>query len=741
MFFLPLGGAATKVGKAPETANKARQLAQNFFNKVGVTFRNAPATSTAVEAGLGATSGAGGYIAEEMYPDSDSARFVGEIIGGVAPTTAAAAAQSVSRLSPVMYSIKKLREARNLLTPATTVRRGQDRFARAVTSLDEAQEALGEEFLEGLTPAARTGQPGLLALERAVDNELDDADKFLQTSIDTVNTNLRNAIDEFGSNPDATVETYLKAQDELRKYLDNNIQLAALRTERALADMAPTSSREAVNRVASNELRKALESARGQERALYDLIDQDAIVPTNNARDAFRKLLGETASAEIEDIPGPARTFLGNGEKAFPEQTTILEMRGLQSKLRQIARNARSGDNANLNRARMADIVADAITEDIANTQAGEEVAGLVENAVAFSRELNSKFRKGTVGTLLGFAKQGEPRVPSGLVLEQSIGLSGPRAREAFDDIVAATNTPEVNAAMEDFIKNKFFDYAVEEGAVNPSRANGFLRTNKEVLNRFPQVQDDIQRTIESLNVEDLRRAQRGRVSFDRPAVSRATMFIENGPERAFKSVLDSRNPPVEMANLVNMARRDTTGEALEGLKAAFGDYVQKNVMSGDYISGSKLDNFLSEPKTRAAMNRLFTKPEMRRWRVIQRTAERLDMQRAATTAREGILGDSPGKTTTVLARLLGARAGTNIAERTGIGGIQAQAIMSERFKDLLAQGLDPAKDLVMRAVQDEDLFKNLLMAEVSPTGEIPESARRRLNAWLLTIGNDDGEQ
>ena len=294
---------------------------------------------------------------------------------------------------------------------------------------------------------------------------------------------------------------------------------------------------------------------------------------------------------------------------------------------------------------------------------------------------------------------------------------------------------------MEDFIKNRFFDHAVEEGAINRSRAQNFLRTNKEVLGRLPEVEADIQRAMDSLKVEDLRRAQRGRVSFDRPSVSRATMFIEQGPEKAFRSVLGARNPVTEMSNLVNMARRDTTGEALSGLKRAFSDYVQDSSRSGDYISGGKLDDFLSDPKTRAAMNKLFTKPEMRRWRIIQRTAERLDMQRRSNPAREGILGDEVGRGTTVIARLLGARLGTNIAERTGIGGIQAQAIMSERFKDLLKQGLDPAKDLVARAIQDEGLFKELLMAEVSPTGEISETARRRLNAWLLTLGSDDGEQ
>lgn len=740
---VPVGGVASGISRAASKAPAALRAVQNMLSGYGVAFRAAPVATTAVEATLGATAALGGYTAQEMYPESETAQFIGEILGGAGPGAVTAGAKGVASLASQYSGMgwigRKMADTWKHIQPANALKRASGRTGRATADVDKAIAQMGEDLLPGLTPAARTGDKGLLALEKSVDSALDDADKFLGDSIDTVNTNLKNAIEGFRGSPDATTETYLKAQGDLGEWLEGNIQLAAQRTERALAKLSPRSPRETVNRVAAQELRGALETARTQERALYELIPMKAVVPTNSAKSTFRNLLAQTSKAEMDDIPSVAKTFLAadSGQK-FGAQSTIKEMRGLQSKLRQVARNARSGDNASLNKARIADMIADSITDDIALTEGGEEVAGLVQAAVSYSRDLNGKFRKGTVGTLLGFAKQGEARVPEGLVLESSIGLRGPRAREAFDDIIKATNSPEVNAAMEDFVKNQFVDEVVRDGAINRSAAESFMRKNKEVLGRLPGVSGDLAKAMQSLDVQDLRMAQKGRVSFDKPAVSRATMFIEKGPDRAFNDVLGSRNPRREMSNLVNMANRDATGEALNGLKSAFSDYVKKNAMSGDFISGGKLDTYLSDPKTRQAMKKLYSAPEMRRWDVIQNTAKKLDLQRKARPSGEGVLGDEPGKTVTVLARLLGARSGTSIAGKTGIGGIQAQAIMSERFKDLLAKGMDPGRELVMKAVQDEKLFKEVLLAEIAPDGKIPEQARRRLNAWLATVFGEE---
>lgn len=745
------GGGAASAVPAAGAAMSGRNAVQNFLNSVGVSFRTAPGRFMAAETLSGGTSAAGGATAQTLFPDSDAAKFVGEILGGftpagvrAAPGAAVTAAEQLPMTGAAIRGGRNIgNQLANMSNPLNVRQRADSRLDRATQSREVAAQRMDDPLLPGLTPAARTGDRGLLALETAVDKSLMDADKFVDASVNTTLQNIRAAIMEFAGNPEATARTFEAAQESLRKSLDDRLNIAARRTQETLASISPSASREAVNRVAAGELRAALQAARNEERRLYDLVPEDAVVPTNSTVRNFRDLLADLSQAQRDDMPSAAKEFLDvQSPTYFGAQTNIKEMRGLQSRLRQISRNSRSGDNTNLNRARIADQLADAITEDIANTQGGDAVSGAVRAAVGYSRELNDKFRKGTVGTLLGLAKQAEPRVAEGLALENSIGVTGPRAREAFDDIVKATNSPEVNAAMEDFIKNKFFDQAVINGQMDRARAAAFIRTNKEVLGRLPKVQADLDRVLEASDIRELRMAQRGRVSFDKPSVSRATMFIQRGPEAAFRSVLASRYPAREMTNLVNMARRDSTGEAEQGLKSAFSEYITAKGYRGRELSGEALQDFLSDPKTQSAMRGLFTGPEIRRWQTIADTASRLDLQKASQASAEGVLGDQPGQTATMLARLLGAAYGRHVGQQMGAGGtVQIPAIFSERFSALLKKGIDPSRQLLVDAVQDEKLFRELLMARVTPKGEIPEQAKRRLNAWLATLPQDEEEQ
>ena len=743
---IPFGGAATRIKKAPETANKAAKMLTDMLAGYGARFRSAPVAAITSEAVAGATAGGGGFAANQLFPDSDAAQFIGEVIGGSVPS----AAESVGRASA--YAAKNYtgagwiaNKANNIwqeAKPENAPRRAASRISRATGTTDSSMAAADEELLDGLTFAGRTGDRGLVNLEFDVNKSLNEADRFLEDSINTVNTNIFNAMGEFTGSSERTIETFEKARADMNDWLDSVITSASKRTEKALENLSPSSNSETANRLASRELSTALGLAREQETILYNKIPVDAIVPTKAAKAEIRAIVRDTSEAQMADIPQIARESLLNKGGANSEaQSSIKEMRGLQSKLRGIARNASSGENANLNTVRIANLIADSISKDIAKTEGGEEVADLVRLAVSYSAELNQKFRRGTVGRLLQKGSQGSTRVPEGLTLERSLGATGANAREAFDDIIKATNTPEVNSAMEDFIKNSFFSSAVRDGAINRNSANTFLRNNREVLGRFPSIQQDIELAMESLSIQDLKMARKGRLSVDKPSQSRATLFIQNGPEAAFNKVLARRNSPVEMQNLVNMAKRDKTGEALEGLRSSFSDYIQKNVLSGEFVSGKKLEAFISDPKIRATMSKLYSKEEMNRWRVIARTAQRLDVQRAGKSSSEGVLGDKPAKFVSVITRLLGARSGTIIAKKTGIGGISAQSTMSDAYKDALLKRLNPAEELIKAAIQDEALFKEVLMATPLPSGQLPKEATRRLNAWVATLYPEDDEE
>ena len=770
-FAVPIGAATTRVGRASQEAGKMRTIFQNAMNEMGVRFQANPYRSTAIEGGLGMTAGAGGFYAEEQYPDSLAARFVGEVLGGTAPQAVGPGIKALG--SGALWAAERIpgftgRTIRSVaeggreltrrggelienversLAPDGGRYRSSERIERATPDRLGALASMNEDLLDGLTPAAQTGDRGLLALEASVDATLDDRDKFIQRSIDNVNKNINIAINQFGGLGGAsadTAATFRLAQEELSNLLDERVKQAARRTEQTLEQIAPGASREVTNRTAYLELDKALTDMRKQETKLFKLIGGDAPAPTSNTTEAYASWVGDLSKAEIDQIPAKAKKFLAptitspDGKRIpnpnyYGTVTDVRELRGLQSTLREYARI--EGGRGRGKTALIASDIANAITEDIANvTEAG--VADAVDTAVNFSRDLNRRFTQGTVGDVLGYSVTGGAKVDPSIVLERTLGNTASRgaiARSKYDDLANATQSPEFVAATEDYIKNLFFDNAVTDGQLNVQKAQTFLKNNNELMNRFPSVYADIQNAIRFGDTQALRMAQAGRVSIDNPHVSRATLFIRKGPEQAFNTIRFAQDPALEIKNLVNMAGRDPTGKALMGLQSSFADYIRKNSMQKGNFSQLKMESFFKSRGVDGIMNALYSAPERARWGTIRRTIRKLDLQRAASASGEGVLGDKPGENLSILARVLGAWSGRNLGRMTGAGGtVQIPGMFATRAQKMLERGMDPAQKLITDSVTDEGLFRILVGTKIDSDGRIPDAARRRIQAWAV---------
>lgn len=734
---LSLGGVGGALARTVKTAAPAAAglgaSVRNFLSGVGVSVSKAPKAFLGAEALMGGTAGAGGFIAEQNFPESEGARVVGEILGGFTPAAVKGLAQTAVDISPVGKILKKARtEFDKVFSTEGSTSRAQRRLVRA--GGEDIPTTLDGEFVPGLTVAGKARSEGLANLTAAVNKQLDDADKFLEKSNALTNENITKAIKSFGKDPDKSAQFFDEAQQNLSKQLDERLQIAAARAETKIAKLAPDADIEQVNRIAAQEIDKAFTASRAQEAKLYKNIPVDAVVPTGNAKSAFLGFKSELSQAEIDDLPDVAKKLLG--DKGLGNLTTIKEMRGLQSKLREVARNSRAGDTPNFSKARIADGIANAITDDIANAQGGEAVSGAVRVAVDFSREQAKKFKQGTVGSLLGYTKQGSARVPEGLFLDKSLGLPKGKSREAFDDIMKASDSPEVRGAIDDYIKNRFVRSTELNGEFSPRRAEIFINNNEEILKRLPEVKQELIAAKDAANLTDFRLRQKNRVDLINPKNSRATLFIQKGPQEAFQQVLSSRSPKLETQKLVNLAKKDTTGEALEGLKASFSDVLYQKARTGEFITGSKLSETLKDPKTREVMDQLFTPAEKGRWKTIERTAKALDIQRAAKSSGE-VLDDKPSAIMTKLAGFMGAAYGSSISRRMGVGTIQIPGQTADAFREMLKKGIDPAQRLIIEAVQDEKLFKDVLMSPLV-NGKLNKKATRTLNAWLATTLEDE---
>jgi hypothetical protein len=747
--FIP--GAIRQGKKMLSPGGKVPQFIQNLGNAMGNAFAKSPKTLTATETALGASAGAVGYAATQLFPDSPAAEVVGELIGGAGPQVAYSGGKAaikgtgnlVGKLPSVRWLLNQGKDVVRRIEQNTTMGPGTgraiERIERATPDTQGAVDAIGEETVGNLSPAAKTGDKGLLSLERSILNESDQLTRQMDEDIAATNQAIRESLKSEGK-PEVTAQTFEDARGYLEQLVATRLRIAGRAADEKIANLSPTASREQANRIAAKEVEKALKDVREQENALYRLVPMDEPVPSSAATRNLQEHVMEMGAAQQSDIPAIAKRFLNpQSNEYLGKTTTIRELRGVQSKLREAARIARS--SGKYNRARIADDIANAITNDIGAAEGSEAV----QTAVAFSRGLNEKFNKRTLRLITGTDSAGARSVPEALALEKTLG-SGPAAREAYDELVGALDgevTPELLGAVEDVIADRFLRSSMAQGQLNLTAARNFATKNGDILDRLPGLKSKIDDAIKSGDTVELRGRQVNRLDERK---SKAMLFTRQAPEKAFKSIIDSRTPARDIQNLINQAERDKSGQALEGLRASFLEYVTKNaeIPATDandvgFISGAKLGDLLSNSNVDVMVKRLLPKDQQSRLKVVVNTAKKLDRWRNAKPSKEGVLGDQLSKGAEMIAGVLGAAYGRKMGSQMGIGGtVQIPGIMADRFRQLLRSGVNnPARQLLEDAIQDEELFKSVLMAKMVDNNKLPEKATKRLNAWAAGLLED----
>ena len=772
----PIGGrvaAAVRPVKkiADTTLGRVKQFPQKMLNEAGNKFRENPKAFVAGETFLGYTAGGSGFLASQAFPDSDAAKLAGELVGGILPQFVLV--QTAIRLSGGLRNL--INKIRHPFTETGGVERAKARTSRAVPK-DNRAEVLNEmdapttidpeTNLPVLTPAQRTGESGLLSLERSIVESSETLLRESDEQIARANAVISQSVRELTDAPTAAVSQNIEdSHKHMKDLLDTRVRIAAQKTTERISDLGPKVTLEDTNIIAREEIEGALKAARKQEKEFYDLIDPETPSPFVNTLSLVNKLKRETSKAQQEDIASVADIVLNLGKKpstkitgdlvptneiltvAGPQLTTIKELRGVQSKLREVARNSRSGESKNLNRARIADQIADTITDDIAENLGGPETTDAVKTAVAFSRNLNERFSQGATGKILQKGVNGGPRVAPSLTLDETIGMTGPKARENLDSILRSFDSPEapssqlVIGSAQDYLRTKFLKVAVDRGQINKNAATRFVSQNAEILLRLPALRRQLDEVIESGDAMAITERNRNRVSLDDPKVSKATMYIESGPVETFKRTakLKPKEAAKQMQLLINRVAKDSTGEAKQGLKSGFVEFLlagargeSRDITGAQFLSGFAMRDALKDPSTKAMVEKLFSKPELERIAIITNDLVRLEKRRTAHTAPEGVLGDLPSSGMTVLAGLLGAGTGRRVAKTLGMGGtIQIPGIFAKSFRDMANSGVkDPASKLLRDAVNDEQLFKALLEKPDELTGEISEVGKRQLHLW-----------
>ena len=514
---LALGGGplAGLVRKAPQAAGKFRSFTQNLVSNLGTRFKQAPITTTLSETALGTSAGAGGGIAEQLYPDSDAARFGGEIIGGILPM-----------FTPTGLFVRGSSMIKERVTSGGAVtRRASERIDRAVgdarelalKELDAPTTIDPETGRPVLSILDRTGDQGLLALQRDILNSSDLALRGGDEQLTRANQVLQESLFDLGQGTPAETRELMKG------LLETRLRVAAVNAEQRIASVGPKITEEQANRIASDEAQKALDAAVEQRTQLFRAIDKKARVPTStseevvhiltsrknikSARVESKEIAGNLVEpvplGQLDDIPQEAIDLLmPKSKKYLGKETSVDELIGLQNKLHEVSRKARK--EGDFNKARISDMINDAITDDIGKAKGGPGVKESVDKAMAFSGDMRQRFKQGTLGRLLAKGKEGGEAVDPTLFLESAIGSGKAKGRAAMDDLLAMFDSPEAPpstefiAVTDEFLKSKFVARAFRNGEFNKNAANKFLDDNDELLNRLPVLKEQLQETVQA---------------------------------------------------------------------------------------------------------------------------------------------------------------------------------------------------------------------------------------------------
>lgn len=668
--------------------------------------------------------------------------MIGGGAGGLAPN---AAARSLPMIPGVGLATRGVQAAVTPFTKAGALERARNRIAGLVENPEAARAALTQENIGGLSPATQTGERRLMALEQRVRNDDPVADALMRERGAETNRLFADELDAVGGEGSvADTRGYLSERvNGLVTQMDEAVERASQAAEQKLALLTPSQRQSASSVVVREEIENALSAARQEESGLWQAIPQDVEVPTEATYAAYNRYLGELSSAQMDTLPAKVQQFLGEtSNNRFADFETVKEMQGLYSELRKASRQARAAGE--MNTARISDGVADAIIDDLgAGSGAATGPAGqAIRDAIDYSRELNQTFRQGSIGRVLGYAREGGQSMPAELTLDATVGRSGIRGAVNLDEVRAATNnSPTTEAAVRDYILSELAGPSMRNGQPNPSGIARFLAQNEELLSKTPDVQRQIAEALTSTNtsnrVGDTMDARRAAVMQD----SQAGQFLNAPQGREIANLYSSQDPRAAAAQLVRQAQADQSGAAVAGLKSGFIDDVIGSALSRQFdesgtpiLSGNAARAHLNDPSVQAVGREILSPEQNTRLGQIVDAMQKSDMSRSGLPDVGPVMNDVPNSIISMVMRTVAARQGARAGQGVSGASLLTANFASRRMESILDRLTNNrAEQLIRDAIMgDRELFDALL---ANPDRVKPEQINRLAEFAMGTSG------
>lgn len=614
----------------------------------------------------------------------------------------------------------------------------QDAMIKAKEDPARVAKLLREADLEGvsLTAGQKSESPTLLALEATAAAKNPDFDMAMRAQTQENMASLRKLIGQLEASGDPAL---LKEAATMRgRYFDNllgaRLQAAERQMERAVgaigADKAAASVR------ASGILDDAIKDARKAEASLWEKVPKKEPLSGSGLVQAHQQIRADMLPEE--PLP-PA--FIEQFVERVGKQGSVAsgEVQRFRSQMLGRAREARA--QSKWGEARMYEDMADGALADLATMQSPEAA-----EARAFSSSLNDTFSRTFASDALGVKATGADRIVPEAVLQKAYGSGGVLANKRFTELEEAAKFTgrTMVQEQEDFLRaaaSTLVDPLT--GRVNPRSLEGFLRSNEQMLQRFPGLKGDL---ANASSAEQTFRQVQAAGDTASKAIQQRAVFSEvlrnENPAQAVRNVVNSANPQRGYQQLVKLARRGPEG-AVEGLKASTLDYAARSATGATGgFSFERYSQVLTNPVSGRGPSLLqmmrgsgvMSGDEASRMGMILRDAAKIEKSLASKAKMSEVVGQ-PDALFDLVVRAVGANIGgaSSLSQSSGASIVIAGA--GSRMARNLFEKLPRTRvmDVIQEASQNPRFMASLLEKPRTPARA--EQLARQINAFLIQAG------
>ena len=524
--------------------------------------------------------------------------------------------------------------------------------------------------------------------------------------------------------------TQSEASRFLARRITQTLSKIRVRVDRARADaqvridrLGPNVEPEVASKIARDEFDKAYTLAREDEREVWSKIGDGRFL-TQKIIDRAKQIIADTARLSGEggepDLPLAILEIAGTKKtpSTLKSVETIKEISALSSRINEDIRKASSEGKTNL--ARQLGLLRDSIYDDIIPVGTVNQTA--LSNARKFSRVLNDKFTRGSMGRLLSRKASGALAVDPELTLVRLV-TAGPAGRIAAIKLQESVgDSPEAAARMNEMLQQHLLNqFALKttnsEGAFNPGAAVTFVRSNPS-LDLFPELKANMldasqgQRLYDSVSVVAKNRAN----NINKQAI--ASRVTNSEIPIAISEVFRSKNPIKDVDSLLRSAAKDESGDTLGGIKSALYDHIISKITrvgsdpNRDVINAGKANAFINNKTNRTVIRKVYGEAALRLLDAVQKgmmyqaRGKNLRTPAGAESKSAGMGQEFAGNLGTLLgARLLGRITGHTLLA-AGIGKRYALKI----FDMITSAPQDDILVILQKALEDPGFARDLLV-------------------------------